>query len=65
MTIWIVRKHLMHRGGFDGNYRGTEFTIVSTHATRPEAAAAAKRKNDHPNTWRRYSVGKVTLKETP
>lgn len=62
MTIWIVRKHAH---GLGRGAHSTAFTIVSTHANRQEAAAVAKRKNDHPNTWRHYSVGKVTLKVTP
>ena len=62
MTIWIVRKHRMYHYGIGGNYRGMEFTIVSTHATKKPASAAAKAKNAR-STYA-YTVGKVTLKET-
>ena len=60
MTIWIVRKHPRHPL-WDANIEA--FTIVSTHATRAEAAAEASGRNKRRATRVLYTVGKVTLKE--
>ena len=59
MTIWIVRKHPPHQYG-QGHLEA--FTIVAKFATRKEAKVFADAKNNHPNAWNLYTVGKVELK---
>jgi len=60
MTIWIARKHPRHPyATYDFL---AAFEIVKTFETRKEAAAWAKEKMSHPNTYLHYSVGKVDLK---
>ena len=55
-VIWIARKHPVCRYG---TYKA--FEIYSTHATRKEAAAVVKTKNEKAKDYA-YTVGKVELK---
>lgn len=60
-TIYIVRKHPVITSAY--RFRGTlkAFTIHSTHATRAEAAAVAKKLNVKAQSYE-YHIGKVVLK---